>query len=332
MKPLKQLAITPGEPAGIGPDCLLQLAQHTLPFIPVAVADKNLLQQRALTLDLPIRLIDFGAATQAHQAGSLTVYHVPLHQPCIAGSTHVANAAYVIETLQRAVNLCESNCCHAMVTGPVNKHVISQSGLTFSGHTEWLGQRLGVADPTMFFVAPKIRLALVTTHIPLAKVAKAVTPERFKLTIERVYTSLVRQFTVDAPTILIAGLNPHAGEQGVLGQEEQTVLQPVINSLRDQGLNLSDPLSADTLFSQQNLARADAFVSLFHDQGLPVLKALTFGQAVNMTLGLPLIRTSVDHGTALPIAATGQADPSSLMAACKLAHQLSVCEQSHETA
>ena len=316
-----RVALTAGEPAGIGPDLLVRLAQH-----PSAIAERvvigsgELLAERADALGLPLRLLPFeaAAAPQAQAAADLAVHEVPLARPVRAGRLEPANAEHVLQTLGVAVEGCLDGRFDVLVTGPVHKGVINDAGTAFSGHTEFLGQRAG-GEPVMLLVAGDLRVALVTTHLPLRAVADAITRER----IERIATvldrDLRRRFGLDQPRIVVLGLNPHAGEGGHLGTEERDVIEPALQALRRQGLSVSGPVPADTAFVPAQLARADAVLAMYHDQALPVLKHVGFGHAVNVTLGLPFVRTSVDHGTALDLAGTGDADPGSLIAAFDLA-------------
>ena len=320
----KLIAITPGEPAGIGPDITLMLAQYELPAIPVAIADPALLQQRANQLEIQIDLQIFDSANppEKHKINLLHVLPIKIKQKASSGSLNPINAAYVLETLQQAVLLCQKNTCHALVTGPIHKACIIESGYSiFTGHTEFLGE-LTTAKPLMMLATNTLRVALVTTHIPLSAVSSAITPERLTLAIEILHRDLIRLFDIDQPRIAVTGLNPHAGEQGHLGHEEKEIIEPVVNKLRQQGMQLLGPLPADTAFTPNQLKHCDAVLTMYHDQGLPTLKHAGFGQAVNITLGLPIIRTSVDHGTALALAGTGKADPNSLLTAFKLAARL----------
>jgi len=314
------LAITPGEPAGIGPDLCIQIAQRHWPVPLVAIADPSLLEARAAALGLPlrIRLVPADPPATAAAIGTLYVAPIKLRAPCQPGRLDAGNAAYVLDTLDSAIDGCLSGRFAALVTGPVHKGVINEAGIPFTGHTEFLAERSS-GDPVMLLSCPALRVALATTHLPLRAVADAITPTL----LERVLTTLDRElrtrFGIEKPHILVCGLNPHAGEDGHLGREETEVIGPVVERLRAAGLRLAGPLPADTLFTQANLARTDAVLAMYHDQGLPVLKHLGFGHAVNITLGLSLIRTSVDHGTALNLAGTGDADASSLVAAIEQA-------------
>lgn len=315
------LIITPGEPAGIGPDLMVQLAQRPRAEDWVVVADPELLQERADQLGLPLVVrTDLDAPAQA--AGELTVDAVPLLERVVAGQLNPANARYVLTTLERAIDCCLSDAHCALVTGPVQKSVINEAGVPFSGHTELLAQRSQVDDVVMLLVADTLRVALATTHLALRDVPSAITKPLLKRRLMILHRELQQQFGIAQPRLLVAGLNPHAGEGGHLGQEEIETITPVCDELRAQGLQLQGPLPADTLFTPALLAQADAVLAMYHDQGLPVLKHVGFGQAVNVTLGLPFVRTSVDHGTALDLAGVGGADIGSMVAALHLASRL----------
>jgi len=311
---IARLAITPGEPAGIGPDILLALAQRDWPAELVAVCDPELLQARAAALGLAINLTeaDFSAAPQAHRAGSLKVLPVTLASPVTAGQLNTDNAHYVLNTLKAATDACLAGHCQALVTAPVQKSVINDAGIAFSGHTEFLAERCGVEKVVMMLATRELRVALATTHLPLRQVPDALTAESLRQVLRITHQSLQQQFGIAQPRILVLGLNPHAGEGGHLGREELDVIIPTLDALRAEGLTLSAPLPADTAFTPKHLSQADAVLAMYHDQGLPVLKYQGFGRAVNITLGLPIIRTSVDHGTALDLAGTGGADTGSL--------------------
>ena len=319
-----RIAITPGEPAGIGPDLICALAQHASDAELVAVCDPQLLTQRAQQLSLPLTLLPFDAAAapQAQAAGTLHVLPVKLAAPVSAGTLNSANAPYVLETLREAAGLCRSGQAHAMVTGPVQKSVINDAGIGFSGHTEFLAEFCRAPLPVMMLVGGGLRVALATTHLPLRAVADAITAPLLEQVLRILDSDLRMHFGIATPRLLVCGLNPHAGESGHLGREELDVIIPVLERLRTEGLQLTGPLPADTLFTPKYLDQADAVLAMFHDQGLPVLKYAGFGSAVNVTLGLPIIRTSVDHGTALDLAGSGKADSGSLHAALALAVQL----------
>lgn len=321
-----RIALTPGEPAGIGPDLCVQLAQTELPCQIVAIASPELLQQRANALNLPLTLqtYDKDAPVQPVPAGHLTVLPVELTEPCQIGQLNPANSRYVLKTITKAVKGCMNGDFAAMVTGPVHKGVINQAGFPFTGHTEYIADITG-GQPVMMLATPGLRVALVTNHLPLAEVSAAITHTRLRSIISILEHELRQRFKIAKPKILVSGLNPHAGEGGHLGREELNVIEPVLASFRQQGMDLVGPLPADTLFTPHYLADADAVLAMYHDQGLPVLKYKGFGQAVNITLGLPIIRTSVDHGTALSLAGTGQADLGSLRYALQTA--LTLCPE-----
>lgn len=316
-----RIVLTPGEPAGIGPDLCLSLAQADQPAELVAVADQGLLAQRARELGLTVALRPWSpdAEPRPSRAGELHVVHVPLAQPVQAGTLNAANASYVLETLRRATDACLSGQAQALVTGPVHKGIINDAGIPFSGHTEFLAERCGVEQVVMMLTAPGLRVALATTHLPLAQVSAAITPDLLERVLRVLHQDLRSRFGLAQPRIAVCGLNPHAGEGGHLGREEIEVIQPVLARLRAEGMTLRGPLPADTAFVPAQLRDTDAVLAMYHDQGLPVLKHAGFSQAVNITLGLPLIRTSVDHGTALELAATGRADAGSMQAALQAA-------------
>jgi 4-hydroxythreonine-4-phosphate dehydrogenase len=328
--PLPRILITPGEPAGIGPDLVCMLAQAGSPAQLVAVGDPTLLRSRADALGLPLTLqaFDPDAAPRPTAAGSLDVLPVSLRTVAEAGRLNPANAAYVLDTLERAATMCLAGDADALVTGPVQKSVINDAGIAFSGHTEFLAARCASGSaplPVMMLVAPTtppLRVALATTHLPLRAVADAITAPLLDTVLRTLITDLRRRFGIEQPRVLVCGLNPHAGESGHLGREEIEVLAPVLERLRAEGLQLRGPLPADTLFTPKLLDEADAVLAMYHDQGLPVLKHAGFGHAVNVTLGLPIVRTSVDHGTALDLAGSGRADAGSLRAAVALAIEL----------
>ncbi len=310
------LAITAGEPAGIGPDLCVMIAQRAWPAPLVAIADPDLLTERAGALGQPLRLLptDHAATLAPAPAGSLHIQPVELNTSCTAGRLEPENATYVLETLRIAADGCRAGRFSAMITAPVHKGVINEAGIAFSGHTEFLAERTG-GHPVMMLACPGLRVALATTHLPLRDVADAITAERLDTVLRILDHDLRHRFGIATPRILVCGLNPHAGEGGHLGREEIEVIEPVVNRLIDAGLALQGPLPADTLFNPERLAGCDAVLAMYHDQGLPVLKHKGFGEAVNITLGLPIIRTSVDHGTALELAGTGRINPGSMIAA-----------------
>lgn len=321
------LAVTAGEPAGIGADLCLQLAQlaHAIPF--VVLCDKQLLQQRARQLNLSVQLVDYDAGNSVIcPAGQLQVLHIPLAQQAVAGVLNPANSPYVLALLQRAVAGCQSGEFSAMVTAPVHKGVINEAGIPFTGHTEFLAELTHTPLVVMMLAGGGMRVALATTHLPLREVADAITSELLERILTILQQDLQRRFGIAQPRILVAGLNPHAGEGGYLGREEIDIMIPVLNKLRAQGMAVSEPLPADTLFAPHRLAQCDAVLAMYHDQGLPVLKHASFGSGVNITLGLPIIRTSVDHGTALDLAGSGRAEAGSLQEAIQMAAQMVKCE------
>lgn len=325
---VKRLLITPGEPAGIGPDLVVALAQDLHNAELVAVCDPKLLQQRAAKLGLSLTLanVDLRAAPTLNAAGTLKVLPVPLSVPATAGELDVRNAHYVLHTLTLAAQTCQQGKAQALITGPVQKSVINDAGIAFSGHTEFLAELCSAAMPVMMLVADSehpLRVALATTHLALKDVPAAITRETLTTVLRVLHSDLRSKFGIENPRILCCGLNPHAGESGHLGREEIETIAPVLESLRSEGMQLVGPLPADTLFTPKYLDHADAVLAMYHDQGLPTLKYAGFGEAVNITLGLPIIRTSVDHGTALDLAGTGKADAGSLRAAVALAASLS---------
>lgn len=318
-----RIAITPGEPAGIGPDLIIQLAQQQLPCELIVIADSQLLEQRAKLLNLPIKMLPYDPAAPAkyHAPSEMIVLPIALKTACLPSQLSLKNAIYVIETLTRAATGCLQNEFDALVTGPVHKGIINEAGLAFTGHTEFLAALAKTDLVVMMLATQTLRVALATTHLPLCEVAGAITPLLLRRTLEILHTDLQKYFNLPQPRIAICGLNPHAGEQGHLGREEIDIIIPVLEKLRESGMHLIGPLPADTIFIPHHLAQADVVLAMYHDQGLPVLKYAGFDHAVNVTLGLPFIRTSVDHGTALALAGTGQANMGSLLAAVQMATQ-----------
>ncbi|GKV94745.1 4-hydroxythreonine-4-phosphate dehydrogenase PdxA [Pectobacterium aroidearum] len=316
-----RVVITPGEPAGIGPDLVIALAQQAWPVELVICADPDLLLTRALQLSMPLTLRDYqpGQPAQPQQAGSLTILPIAASATVIAGQLNVANSAYVVETLARACDGCLNGEFAALITGPVHKGIINDAGVPFSGHTEFFADRSHCDRVVMMLATEELRVALATTHLPLAAVSAAITRQSLHEVITILHHDLQTKFGIVQPQIYVCGLNPHAGEGGHMGREELDVINPALDELRQQGITLVGPLPADTLFQPKYLQHADAVLAMYHDQGLPVLKYQGFGRAVNITLGLPFIRTSVDHGTALELAATGSADPGSFITALNLA-------------
>lgn len=313
------LVITPGEPAGIGPDLIIALAQAERSADWAVLADADMLLARARLLGLPLKLCD----APNRRAGRLYVEPVPLAVPAVPGELNAANAAAVVAGLQRATDGCLAGRFQAMVTGPVQKSIINEAGIAFSGHTEFLRDRCEVDEVLMLLVGGDLRVGLATTHLPLAEVPSALTRTLVESKLSLLLNGLRGRFGLPSPRVLVTGLNPHAGESGHLGREEIDVIEPVCAALRKEGADLIGPVAADTAFTTQSLAKVDAVLAMYHDQGLPALKAHSFGDAVNLTLGLPFIRTSVDHGTALNLAGSGKADAGSLAAALQLAERLS---------
>lgn len=313
-----RIAVTSGEPAGIGPELCLRLAEQPGEPHPVVLADRSLLAERAAALGLSLTLRDYRADLPA-QPGTLDVLHVPLAAPAVAGQLNAANGPYVLALLDRALAGCQSGEFAAMATAPVHKGVINQAGVPFTGHTEYLAEKTDTPLVVMMLAGdtPRgpLRVALTTTHLPLKDVPAAITPAVLELTLRILHADLRGKYGIAQPRILVAGLNPHAGEGGYLGMEEIEVITPVLDKLRGEGMQLSGPHPADTMFTPPVLAGGDAVLAMFHDQGLTALKYATFGHGINVTLGLPIIRTSVDHGTALELAGTGKADPGSLFEA-----------------
>ena len=316
------LYVTSGEPAGIGPDICLSLAGRVDERPVVVLADMQMLQQRAKQLGNPVELVAYQGQEQSSLSGQLFVEHIPLIEPVELGQLNPANAAYVIEQLRRSAEYAMSGRSVGVATAPVQKSVINDAGITFSGHTEYYQEFAGVDRVVMMLATKTLRVALVTTHLPLRDVPDAITKERLHQVIDILIHDLKTKFKIATPRILVCGLNPHAGEDGYLGREEIEIINPVLEIYRAQGIDMTLSLPADTLFTPENLKDADAVLAMYHDQGLPVLKSQGFGEAVNITLGLPFIRTSVDHGTALSLAGTGQAKSSSLHVAVDLALDL----------
>lgn len=316
------LYVTSGEPAGIGPDICLSLANRVDERPIVVLADLEMLGQRAQQLNLAIELIEYKGQESSSEEGQLYVEHVPLKQQVILGELNSHNAAYILEQLRRSADYAMTGKSVGVATAPVQKSVINDAGIHFSGHTEYYQEFAGVARVVMMLATKTLRVALATTHLPLRAVADAITPERLHQVINILIHDLQSKFKIEQPKILVCGLNPHAGEGGYLGMEEIEVINPVLETYRAQGINMSLSLPADTLFTPENLKDADAVLAMYHDQGLPVLKSQGFGEAINITLGLPFIRTSVDHGTALSLAGTGLAKSSSLHVAVDLALDL----------
>ena len=317
------VAITSGEPAGVGPELCLRIVERDWPVRLVVLGDIELMRSRAAALGSSVRVVPFDAAV-APVPGVVEVVHLPLAHPSLPGKLDPANGAYVLRLLDQAIEGCVSGRFAAMVTAPVHKGVICEGlgahdTMPFTGHTEYLAEHTGTSRVVMMLVGGGLRVALVTTHLPLSAVPAAITPQALEETLRILHADLVHNFGLKSPRILVAGLNPHAGEGGHMGREEIDVIIPVLGRLRAEGMQLVGPLPADTLFVPHTLAQGDAVLAMYHDQGLPVLKHASFGGGVNVTLGLPIIRTSVDHGTALDLAGSGRADAGSLFAAIELA-------------
>ncbi|GGI93369.1 4-hydroxythreonine-4-phosphate dehydrogenase PdxA [Legionella impletisoli] len=317
---MKPLLISSGEPAGIGPDLCLELAQKALPL--VVLGDEHLLKNRAKRLGKKIRFIPYHPEQQQWLPGELSILHIPCSTSPIPGLLDPRNASYVLTLIQTGAKRCLSGEFSAFVTAPINKTVINQAGITFSGHTEFLAELCRVDSVVMMLACPQMKVALATTHLPLKDVPITLTKSLLTKVILTLNESLQNDFGISEPKIAVAGLNPHAGEAGYLGHEEIETIIPVLETLRGKGLTLIGPLPADTMFTPKYIDWCDAVIAMYHDQGLPVLKFAGFGKAVNITLGLPIIRTSVDHGTAIDLAGKGLADPGSLFAAVDLALEM----------
>ncbi len=324
MNKIPRLAVTPGEPAGIGPDLILQLAATHQKCELIVVADKNMMQERANLLGIPVRFSDYekGLTSSINKPGEIKIYDIKCAAPVVPGVLNKENSHYVLETLTYATQGCLSKEFDAIVTAPLHKGVINDAGIPFTGHTEFLAELTKAELPVMMLAADSLRVALATTHLPLKEVSQAITKLSLNQVITIMHHDLVAKFGIKSPHILICGLNPHAGESGHMGLEEIEIIEPVIQALKMKGMNLSGPLPADTLFTPKYLETADAVLAMYHDQGLPVLKHVGFGHAINVTLGLPIIRTSVDHGTALDLAGSGQATTGSLTAAINTAIEM----------
>ncbi len=318
-----RLALTPGEPAGIGPDLTVQIAQQARDYELVAIGDPELLANRAAALGLSVDISSYDPAIAPvpDKAGTLKVAEHQLQTSTQPGRPDPANAKYLIDTLKHAARGCLNGEFDGMVTGPVQKSIINEGGFAFSGHTEFLAELCNVEQPVMLLCAGELRVALVTTHLALQDVPAAITQERIVRVAGILAADLARYFQLDQPRIAILGLNPHSGEAGQLGREELDAIVPAIETLAQQGISVSGPVPADSAFTPEALANCDAVLAMYHDQGLPVLKHAGFGGAINVTLGLPIIRTSVDHGTALELAGTGRARPDSLMLAISMARE-----------
>jgi 4-hydroxythreonine-4-phosphate dehydrogenase len=311
-----RILITGGEPAGIGPDLIIQLSQLNHGHDLTIITDPNLLLERAKLLSLPLNI------TTDSTTESLKILPVKLNASVKPGSLDTSNANYVLEILNTACAECLSNNYDAVVTTPIQKSVINEAGILFSGHTEYMAEKCGDAFPVMLLACPELRVALVTTHLPLSEVPDAISTESVEKVIRTVIEEMDSRFGIKNPRITVSGLNPHAGEDGHLGTEEQISIIPAIKKFTSAGHHILGPLPADTMFRQEIRQTTDVFICMYHDQGLPVLKTLGFGEAVNITLGLPIIRTSVDHGTALELAGTGKAQCDSLLAAIEMAEEM----------
>lgn len=323
---LPLIVVSSGEPSGIGPDISLALGNRPFAARLAVLGDPELLAARARDLKshvalAPCRNVD---AVGPHRPGTLAILPVALPAPVTPGRLDTRNAPYVLAMLRRGAELCLAGDAQALVTAPVQKSVITQSGVAFSGHTEFLAELTGAPQPVMLLAGETLRVALATTHLPLRAVPAALDRSKLESLIRVTHHDLKRRFRIARPRLLVLGLNPHAGESGTLGTEEQTIIEPAVRTLAAEGLDVIGPVSADTAFTPESLQRCDAVVAMYHDQGLPALKALSFGAIVNVTLGLPIVRTSVDHGTALPLAGTGRARPDSLFAAVELALALAI--------
>lgn len=329
---LPHIALTAGDPAGIGPDIVVAaLADRSAALLPAVITvmgDPEVLAARAnaLGLDLKCLILSAGDNRTPHQPGRIVVDPVSCASDVTPGQLNAANSAAVIESINRATDACLSTTCDAMTTAPVHKAIINDAGIAFSGHTEWIADRAGAQLPVMMLANQSLRVCLATTHLPLSAVPAAITDVSLRSVLEIVARDVSKLYGIRQPVIGVCGLNPHAGEGGYLGREEIEVIGPVIETLRAAGMNLIGPLPADTAFTQSQLAKLDVVVAMYHDQGLPVIKHQGFGEVVNVTLGLPLIRTSVDHGTALDLAATGDASATSMVAAINLAIEFA-CNQ-----
>lgn len=317
-----RLLITSGEPAGIGPDLIIKLSQLNSSYDLTVIADPDLIEQRAELLSVPIKINTISvnlSDNKQRDTTAINILPITLKQRSIPGKLDINNADYVIKMLKLATEQCLSGNYDAVITAPIQKSIINDAGIHFSGHTEYFAEQCNNAYPVMLLACPDLKVALVTTHLALRDIPNAITKERVEKTISVVIDSMINQFGIESPTIAVCGLNPHAGEEGHLGMEEIKIINPVINDFISNGYNVVGSLPADTAFRLEQRQKTDAFICMYHDQGLPVLKTLGFGEAVNITLGLPIIRTSVDHGTALELAGTGKAQCDSLLAAIEMA-------------
>ena len=318
------IAYTCGEPAGIGPDLAIALAETALPCCLRILGNTELLATRAAQLGKTVRLQKLLPQddTPPHMPGQLSVQSMPLAAPVTPGQLNARNGAHVLALLDTALIGCMNGQFDAMVTGPVHKGIINDAGIPFTGHTEYLAEKSATQKVVMMLTGGGLRVALATTHLPISEISRAITRTELTAVLRVLYADLTHKFGIAKPHVAVCGLNPHAGESGHLGREEIEVIEPVLNALRSEGMNLSGPHPADTLFAQLRRKPADAVLAMYHDQGLPVLKYASFGAGINITLGLPFIRTSVDHGTALDLAGTGNIETGSLLAAVNLAIEL----------
>ncbi len=328
-----RIVLTAGEPAGIGPDIVLEALLASYSAAVTVIGDGRVLNERASQLGLEVDIVSIrreGLSTP-HRAGRISVIEIPVDKPVKPGQLDLANTDAVIRGIDLATDLCLNHQADAMVTAPVHKAILNEAGIPFRGHTEWIAQRAGGTMPVMMLASPSLRVGLATTHLPLAEVPRAITREHLTQTLEIMSRDLGRLYGLDSPRIGVLGLNPHAGEGGYLGMEEVETILPVVQALQSQGMPLVGPLPADTAFNPATMSRLDAILAMYHDQGLPVIKYQGFGHVVNVTLGLPLVRTSVDHGTALDLAGTGRACADSLMAAIHLAVDFTQTRSNHES-
>lgn len=321
---LPTIVITSGEPAGIGPDICLAAAMQPVDARVAYLADPALVDARAELLNLDVQICEVDEFNiREHRKGIMQILPIQASQPSSPGTLDSDNGQYVVMMIDKAIELCKTGQSDAMVTAPVHKNLINMAGIPFTGHTEWIAEKTKAEHPVMMLAKQELRICLATTHIPLRKVPSSITQEKLYRTVETIHTDLHRLFGMRSPRIAVCGLNPHAGESGLLGNEEREILEPAIASLKKEGFRVAGPIPGDTAFTSRNLNNCDVVLAMYHDQGLPVIKHSGFGNIVNITLGLPIIRTSVDHGTALDLAGTGKADHSSLCAALDLAIDLS---------
>ena len=320
------IVVTTGEPAGIGPDICIEAAMQDHDARIVFAADPAIIQARASLIGIGVEIheLEVGQNVPGHQSGVMQILPIKAPHPSVPGELNPENSPHVIKIINRAVDLCKIGHCDAMVTAPVQKSVINQAGISFTGHTEWIAEKTGTDHPVMMLVTQGVRVCLATTHIPLAQVPKSITQDSLCRTIRIIHSDMRQMLGLENPHIAICGLNPHAGESGHLGNEEIRILEPAIASMQQAGISVFGPIPADTAFTPRNLGNYDVILAMYHDQGLPVVKHSGFGEIVNITLGLPIIRTSVDHGTALDLAGTGKAEKSSLCAALDMAIDLSI--------